>query len=258
MPPKITPHKIKHYGWRPDLPDQRDYVFQLKAPVKLPPAVDMRPQCPPVLDQGQLGSCTANAIASVYEFDQMKQKVAAPFIPSRLFIYYNERVIEGTVSQDSGATIRESVKVITKFGAPPETLWPYKITQFKVKPPAKVYTAGQKYQAVQYERVTQTLDGIKQALAAGFPVAYGFSVYESFESPQVAKTGIVPMPATSEKLLGGHANMLVGYNDATSRFLSKNSWGAGWGMAGYFTIPYGYLTNPNLSSDFWVVRSVEG
>lgn len=250
------PRKIKHYGWRPDLPDQRDYIFALPAAITLPSAVDLRPQCPPVLNQGQLGSCTANAIASAYEFDQMKQKVAAPFVPSRLFIYYNERVIEGTVSHDSGATIRDSVKAVAHYGAPPETLWPYKITQFTVKPPAKAYTAGKKYEAVQYQRVNQTLAGIKTALAAGFPVVYGFSVYQSFESPQVAKSGIVPMPAAKEQMVGGHANMLVGYDDAASRFLSKNSWGASWGMAGYCTIPYDYLTNPKLATDFWVVRSV--
>jgi C1A family cysteine protease len=258
MPSKPKPLKIKHYGWRPDLPDQRDYVFELLGVVHLAPAVDLRPHCPPVLNQGQLGSCTANAIASVYEFDQMKQKVAAPYVPSRLFIYYNERVLENTVSTDSGATIRDSVKSVTKWGAPPETLWPYKIGKFAVKPSANSYKVGKAHQAVQYQRVSQTLQGIKTALAGGFPVAYGFSVYESFESAQVAKTGVVPMPAASEKLLGGHANMLVGYNDATSRFLSQNSWGTAWGMAGYFTIPYDYLTNPNLSSDFWVVRGVEG
>ncbi len=250
------PRKIKHYGWRPDLPDQRDYMFAPRAPVKLPPAVDMRPQCPPVLDQGQLGSCTANAISSAYEFDQMKQKVAQPFVPSRLFIYYNERVIEGNVSQDSGATIRDSVKAVASWGAPPETLWPYKITKFAVKPPAKVYTAGKKYEAVKYQRVNQTLQDIQTALAGGFPVVYGFSVYASFETPAVAKSGVVPLPAASEKLLGGHANMLVGYDNSTSRFLSKNSWGTGWGMAGYCTIPYDYLTNPKLATDFWVVRSV--
>jgi C1A family cysteine protease len=252
------PLKIKHYGWRPDLPDQRDFAFALPKAIALPPKVDMRPQCPPVLNQGQLGSCTANAIASAYEFDQMKQKVAAPFVPSRLFIYYNERVLENSVAQDSGATIRDSVKAVTKWGAPPETLWPYQITKFTIKPPAPAYKAGKAHEAVKYQRVAQTLVGIKTALAGGFPVAYGFSVYESFETPQVAKTGIVPMPAASEKLLGGHANMLVGYDDSTNRFLSKNSWGSAWGMAGYFTIPYDYLTNPKLAQDFWVVSSVAG
>jgi C1A family cysteine protease len=252
------PLKIKHYGWRPDLPDQRDFVFSLPRVIALPPAVDLRPHCPPVLNQGQLGSCTANAIASVYEFDQMKQKVAKPYAPSRLFIYYNERVLENSVAQDSGATIRDSVKAVTKFGAPPEKLWPYKISQFAVKPPAPVFKIGKAHEAVQYERVTQTLAAIKTALAGGFPVVYGFSVYESFESAQVAKTGKVPLPAASETLIGGHANMLVGYHDASSRFLSKNSWGAAWGLHGYFTIPYEYLANPKLAQDFWVVRAVEG
>src|SRR5438445_13260812 len=131
---------IGHDGWVPDLPDQRDLVYSAPAPfiMALPTAVDLRPQCPPVYDQGQLGSCTGNAIAGAIEFERLKQKLT-DFVPSRLFIYYNERVIEGTVRSDSGAQIRDGIKSVASQGVCPETEWPYDITKFEQKPPSKAY-----------------------------------------------------------------------------------------------------------------------
>ncbi len=250
---------VHKFGWRPDLPDARDFMFQVAAPIlqALPPNVDLRAQCPPVLDQGQLGSCTANAVASAHQFDQMKQKAKKILTPSRLFIYYNERVLENTVNFDSGASIRDSVKVVAKNGVCSETKWPYVITKFKRKPNKACYTEGLKHQAINYQRLTQSLDQLKGCLAGGYPFIFGFTVYESFESAAVASSGIAPLPGPTERTLGGHAVMAVGYNDATARFLVKNSWGTGWGMSGYFTIPYAYLTNPRLASDFWTVSTVE-
>src|SRR5450631_3498884 len=126
------------YGWLPDLPDQRDLSYAAPAPLlkKLPASVDLRPQCPPVYDQGQLGSCTANAIAGAVQFDEIRSGIAPTWTPSRLFIYYNERALEGTVSADSGAQIRDGIKVIAKLGVCPESDWPYDITKFTEKPPA--------------------------------------------------------------------------------------------------------------------------
>src|SRR5437762_5153061 len=122
--------KISRYGWQPDLPDQRD--FQFKAPQvflrRLPSKIDMRKNCPPVYDQGQLGSCTANAIGAAFEFEQMKQNHGAGFMPSRLFIYYNERVMEHTVDMDSGAQIRDGIKSVNKQGVCPEQMLPYIIS----------------------------------------------------------------------------------------------------------------------------------
>jgi len=246
------------YGWVRDLPDQRDFLYA--APVAnmaaLPPSVDLRPQCPKtVYDQGQLGSCTANAIAGALEFDRIKEGLP-DFIPSRLFIYYNERAMEGTVATDSGAQIRDGIKSVGSIGAPPETDWPYKIAEFAVQPPQKAFTDAPLDKAVQYQSVPQVLAQMKGCLASRYPFVYGFTVYESFESPQVAKTGIVPMPATSEKVLGGHAVLAVGYDDSSQRFIVRNSWGPTWGMAGYFTVPYAYLTDANLSDDFWTIRLV--
>src|SRR5215471_16217728 len=243
--------KNKRYGWIPDLPDHRDHMYAAPAMVltALPPKVDLRPKCPPVVDQGQLGSCTANSIGNAHRFGQMKQGLANQFMPSRLFIYYNERVMEGTVNADSGAMIRDGIKSLAKQGACPEKQWPYTITKFASKPTQSCYKEAEKHQAVSYQRLVQTLSQLKGCLASGYPFVFGFTVYESFESQEVAKTGVVPMPAAGEKVLGGHAVVAVGYDDASQRFISRNSWGAAWGMAGYFTIPYGYLTDGNLADD---------
>lgn len=256
---KIAFRKILRYGWQPDLPDQRD--FQYKAPQafikKLPLKIDLRRRCPPVYDQGQIGSCTANAIGGAFEFGLMKQKAAAVFIPSRLFIYYNERVLEHSVNNDAGAQIRDGMKSVNKLGVCPETLWPYIIKKFAKKPPASAYKNALTHQVLSYERVTQSLNQMKGCLAAGYPFVFGFTVYESFEEATVAKTGKLNMPGNKEKVVGGHAVMAVGYNENSKRFIVRNSWGSNWGLKGYFTMPYDYLLDENLADDFWVVRVVE-
>ena len=254
------PYKIQRYGWIHDLPDQRDYLYA--APVMaveaLPASVDLRPQCPPVYDQGQLGSCTGNAIAGAIQFAQMKERLAQTFTPSRLFIYYNERAMEGTVGSDSGAQIRDGIKSVAKLGACPESMWPYDITKFTDKPPAADYTAAAQHKVKTYSRLTQSLVLMKGCVASGYPYVFGFTVYESFESPEVAKSGDVPMPKANDQPVGGHAVVAVGYDDAQQKFIVRNSWGSGWGLAGYFLIPYAYLTqaSPALASDFWTIRLV--
>jgi len=251
--------KISKFGWTPDLPDHRDHIYAT-APhisVALPPKVDLRPNCPPVLDQGELGSCTANAIANAHLFDQLKQKVSKVFPPSRLFIYYNERATEGTIKSDSGAMIRDGIKSIAQLGVCAETKWPYVIDKFTRKPTKPCYTAALKNQALSYQRINTLLE-MQGCLASGYPFVFGFSVYESFESEEVAKTGVVNMPTNSEKFIGGHAVLAVGYNFSTQRFIVMNSWGANWGDKGYFTIPYTYLSNNNLADDFWTVKKIKG
>jgi C1A family cysteine protease len=251
-----VPIKIQRYGWIPDLPDVRDYSFAAprEVLVKLPPSVDLRSQCPSVYDQGELGSCTANAIAAAIEFDLMKQKQKSIFIPSRLFLYYNERVMEGTVASDSGAQIRDGIKSVSKQGDCPENLWPYDVAKFAKKPPQTCYKSATKYTAVNYQSVTQDSNQLKGCLASGYPFVFGFTVYDSFESKTVAKTGNAPMPKKDEKTLGGHAVMAVGYDDSKQWFVVRNSWGPNWGMQGYFTLPYNYVGNSKLASDFWTIR----
>ena len=179
-------------------------------------------------------------------------------MPSRLFIYYNERVMEGTVSQDSGAQIRDGVKSVATLGAPPETDWPYDIAKFAQKPPPKAYSDAKQDLVTAYSRVTQDLLQMQGCLADGYPFVFGFTVYESFESDAVAQTGVVPMPASGEKVVGGHCVVAVGYDDSQRRFIIRNSWGTGWGMKGYCTMPYEYLLNSHLANDFWTIRSVAG
>jgi len=246
---------MQRYGWKRQLPDQRDWRFQSLAPTRFPSYVDLRSGLPPIYDQEQLGSCTANAGAGAIAFDQFRQKL--PQVePSRLFIYYNERVIEGTVPSDSGATLRDCMKAMADYGACSEVLWPYDTGRFAVKPSPQAYAAGLAHKGVSYWAVGQDLNSMRGCLAQRFPFVFGFSVYDSFESNAVAKTGVVPMPSASESMLGGHAVLCIGYNEKRQQFWCRNSWGAGWGLSGYFWMPYAYLLSADLSGDFWTLRSI--
>ncbi len=252
-------HKVSRYGWLPDLPDQRDLVYA--APrlglTKLPEKTDLRKACPPIYDQGQLGSCTANAIGGAFEFGLLKQSQAKDFMPSRLFIYYNEREIEHSVNSDSGAMIRDGIKTVNKQGVCPENMWPYNVAMFADKPSSACYANALQHQVLSYQRVDRNLNQMKSCLADGYPFVFGFTVYESFESATVAKTGKLNMPKKGEGAVGGHAVMAVGYDTAAKRFIIRNSWGTGWGLGGYFTMPFDYLMEGNLSDDFWTIRQVE-
>lgn len=250
---------FKWYGWRPDLPDQRDLMYAAPRALikKLPAKVDLRKLCPPVYNQGELGSCTANAIGAAFEFELLKQSQKNDFMPSRLFIYYNERVIEHTVNLDNGAEIRDGIKSVNQQGVCPETLLAYDIKKFAEKPKPACYKEALNHQVLSYHRVTRSLDQMKGCLADGFPFVLGFTVYDSFESATVAKTGKLNMPSPSEGIQGGHAVMAVGYDDTAKRFIIRNSWGTDWGLKGYFTMPYEYLMTENLSDDFWTIRLVE-
>jgi len=246
------------YGWRPDKPDFRD-LRQVERPstVPLPEVVDLRPQFGPCYDQGNLGSCTANAIAAVLEFDQCKQKLKSCFTPSRLFIYYNERVMEGTIGEDAGAEIRDGIKSVNQLGAPPEADWKYIESKFARKPVKKAYTNGKKHPALRYKRVNQTLASIRGCLASGLPFVFGFTVYDAFESDEVAKTGVLNLPTKGEKAVGGHAVVCAGYNMVSERVIVRNSWADDWGQNGYFTMPFAYILNNNLADDMWVVQQVQ-
>jgi len=250
--------RVSRYGWQPDIPDYRDLSYSVTRSLasKLPAKVDLTPHCPPVYDQGQLGSCTANAIGAAFQFNLMKQK-AQVFMPSRLFIYYNERVIENTINIDNGAQIRNGVKTLNKLGVCNEDDWTYIEAEFAQKPHLQCYKEAINHQALSYQRVQRDLKHLKGCLAEGYPIIFGFTVYDAFEEEKVAKTGVLNMPAKGEKFAGGHAVLAVGYDDASKRFIVRNSWGKKWGKKGYFTMPYDYLLNENLSDDFWTIRIVE-
>ena len=243
------------YGYIADTPDFRDHVFSNES-LDTQSKVDLRPKMPPVYDQGKLGSCTANALAGAVEYDSMCQGQGA-WVPSRLFIYYNERSLEGTILSDAGAQIRDGIKTLAKQGVCHESLWPYDIYKFEYMPSKQAYSDAVKYVALKYARVTQTLSNMKKCLNSGIPIVLGISVYSSFESAEVAKTGMVPMPSPSESMLGGHAVLCVGYDDSIKRFIMRNSWGFSWGDKGYFYIPYDYLLNPDLCADMWAINLIK-
>ncbi len=251
---------VRKMGWKPSLPDLRDHKYSAYLPVRslamLPPKVDLRPHCPPVYDQGELGSCTANALAGLAQFLLIRAGKPS-FVPSRLFVYYNERVLEDSVSEDSGASLTDGIKVLNKIGAPHESLWWYNVKKFAVKPGKAVYADAAKHLLGEYLSVDNTrIEEIKTVLSAGYPVVFGFTVYDSFMSDATAKTGVVRMPGKKEKIQGGHAVALVGYDDSDHTFLVRNSWGIGWGDGGYCHMPYAYVTDRDLSDDFWTAHAI--
>lgn len=257
--PNSTPTK-HFYGWKRDTPNVDDefHNFVVNSStldnIKL---VDLRSTCPAVYNQEKLGSCTANAIAAAYEYDEIKQNEKDVFIPSRLFIYYNERKIEGSVDTDSGAEIRDGIKSISVDGVCSEDMWKYDITKFTECPTQECYDEAKNHKSIEYKRVIQSLEQLKQCLIEGFPIVFGFNVYSSFETQEVAETGDMPMPKEGEELLGGHAVCAVGFDDNRHVFIVRNSWGDSWGDKGYFYMPYAFITNTSQCSDFWTVRKVK-
>jgi len=239
--------------------DHPHHEFALTRAV-LPEKVDLRSKLPPVYDQGSLGSCTANAIGAAYQFDQMNHhtdnKMVTPFIPSRLFVYYNERAMEGTIPNDYGAAIEDGVTSVSKVGVCPETMWPYDISKFTQKPPAETYKYASMCKVTSCKKLTQNEYQLKTALAQGYPIIFGMQIFTSFQSDAVATTGNAPMPSTHDECVGGHAVLISGYDNSKSCFIVRNSWGTSWGDKGYFYLPYKYVLDSKLCSDFWVLYSV--
>jgi C1A family cysteine protease len=247
-------------GWLPDLPDNRDHVFKpRRALPRLPSRVDLRNTgfMPGVYDQGYLGSCTANAVAGAFEYEQKRQGLT-DFNPARLFIYYEERRMINTLNEDSGAFIRDGLKVVNHLGAPNETLWPYDISRFTTAPNADVYADGLDHQAVGYATVDNQREfDVKQALAMGVPVVFGFTVYPWFESPDAH--GFCN-PVLNQQVLGGHAVVAVGYFRLKNKWwaIVRNSWGQSWGDSGYCYMPLRWICDYWNADDFWTVLQVEG
>lgn len=242
--------------------DERDHMFAtaLEAQVDLPPSKDLRtkPYFPPVLQQSSLGACVAHATASSVYFCLGKENIEQWF-PSRLFLYYNTRVfVEHTdPSEDSGVAVRDMAKSISRYHMCREQWWPYDIAKFSEKPDKVAYEKATIHEKFQYKRIDNTkIDQIKTAIAKGYPVIFGMSVFESFESEETLKTGIVTMPTPTEECLGGHSLLLVSYNDKTQMFTVLNSWGPDVMDKGFCYIPYAYLTNSELADGFWVLKFV--
>jgi C1A family cysteine protease len=256
---------LKGLGWQPDIRDERDELFAAQAPLAAAPAVySMLEHMPPVYDQGNLGSCTANSVAGGLQYTEkeMSNWSLRP-VPSRLFIYYNTRQLQGTIKSDSGASIRNSIKAVARWGYCPETAdlgTAYRTSDFKKTPPAKAYKAAAKHllATVGYARVGDPRTGmatvaqIKAAVGERNPVTFGFTVYESFSD--AGRTGICPMPKRGEGVEGGHAVLIIGWDDAKKAWLCRNSWGPKWGSEGHFWMPYEFQMQH--AQDYWVVKLV--
>lgn len=250
----VTPSGREFFGgYLPDLPDQRDLLYAAPPSIlrTLPVRFDRRDLLPPILNQDRIGSCVANAVALAAQFQTITQRDPDPDLPSRLELYYRGREAIGTVASDSGSQPRDVIKALAS-GVAGEDRWPYDISRFRDVPPSASAAPG-RVSAILYQRVFQEEHQIKASLANLYPVIVGFSVYESFTSLTVERTGTVPMPGYFERQLGGHCVLVVGYDDATRRYLFANSYGREWGDGGFGTLPYAMLAHPMLSSDFWSI-----
>src|SRR5690242_12891829 len=243
-------------GWTRSLPDHRDFLRAEPPPtMELPEAVDLSPLFPsPPFDQGDFGSCVFNAGAALMQYQQRRQGFPV-WMPSRLFWYKNVRLMEGTGNEDAGAVIRDAIKSLNATGVCYEALWPYDEKHFSPPPSQECYDVAENHQALRYARVRQYARYLKSELAQGNPVIFGATLYESFESAEVAKTGRVPYPGKDESPLGGHCMLAVGYDGDS--VLVRNSWGTSWGEGGYCWMPMDYLCSTNLADDFWVCTLLE-
>ena len=250
------------FGWKPDLPDHRDRLYSvsrysLEALENLPQKVDLRETglLSPIVDQGDIGACTAFSLVSLLRYDRRKQKLD-DYAISKLFVYYNEREAEGTTSIDNGAELRTGIKVLATLGYCAEDCWPYTKANLYVKPKTDCYIDASDNKAIEYFRLNnESIFELKNCLASGFPFVFGATIYRSFYEADTRR-GIVHMPRSNDQMMGGHAMCCVGYDDSIEAFIIKNSWGVFVGDQGYYYIPYAYMTNRNISDDFWTIRLV--
>lgn len=249
-------------GYLRDVHDDRDFKIKFSTPLSIdyPDIVDLRRFSPIVFDQQSLNSCTASAVALIYDWIHNRiynnDMNSRAFIPSRLFLYYNTRVISNNNYKDSGSSIRDTIKTIATIGICPESLWPYKINKFNVKPHGACYVSAKFNKTVQYLRVNQTSDQIERCLAISKnPIVFGINIYDSwYDNKDLRKSGRIHMPLPNEKLIGGHAMVIVGFNKKDKYFIVQNSWGKSWGDKGFCYIPYDYILDRKYAWDFWVIQ----
>ncbi len=253
------------YNLRPDEPDPRDHGYASSfSNTQLPASVDLRKQkgvFPPIFNQGNLNSCTANAVSAILYFDMIHQKWSETFTPSRLFIYHNELASEGKLNDkdyaEHGATVkmRDCLKTVDSDGFCSETLWPYDESKYNINPSAAALAEAKKYHSYEYQRIHhQDLNQIKACLASGLPFIFGIVIYKSFESDQVKQSGKVPLPQPGDEQLGAHAIVGVGYDDDQQVFIFRNSYGEDWGDQGYGYLPYSFMRR--YAFDFWVIQKI--
>lgn len=244
---------VPHLNVKKDKVDKRDYIFKPTA-ILLPGSVDLRRYDSPIQDQGYLGSCTGNAVAGACQL--ILKRELRPQTLSRLFIYYQERLLEGTVNYDAGAYLRDGIKSMYSWGSCLETIWQYNDQLLTVKPSSVAYSDARRRRVTLYQRCLD-FKSVKAALAKGIPVVVGFVVYDSFMTSNVAYTGRMPYPdIKTENVVGAHAVCLVGYDDSKQIFIARNSWGTTWGDRGYFYMPYKVIQNPDMGWDYWAISGM--
>lgn len=258
----------RKFGWKRDLPSQTDWPYALHpeflSAEPLPKKVDHRAEMSPVEDQGPLGSCVAQATGGQLERLQLqaiKEQANSPTVfgpefkdVSRLFIYFNARAIDGNTNEDAGTYIRSAVMAVRHTGICRESLWPYNPSRVFHVPSSECYEEGAKHKIFAGYRLDHRSEAqLKRCLASGYPFMFGVSLFESFMSREVARTGIVPMPSRREGFLGGHAMLCVGYDEEEKCWIVRNSWNKHWGIDGYCKIPFPMLTG-DLAADFWTIR----
>ena len=244
----------RRYGWIPDHPRHALARYSAQAPVALPPEVDLRPLCPEVWDQQRTNGCVGFMLAGMIAQIERKMGRVPKERPAPLFLYYNGRAKEHSTASDCGVMIHNAVTAADELGFSPESLCPFGEEVVCVRPSQAAYDEARKNDVSEHLKIERRLYDIKHCLADGFSVGAGISIYGSFETPEVARTGIIPLPNHGEEFKGGHAILIVGYSDARRRFIARNSWGTLWGLAGYFEIGYDFIMEADLSNDLQTVR----
>ncbi len=253
----LTRRQIKKYGWVADIPDSRDIWVSIPELNGVKTKVDLRSSgfLPEIRNQGDLGACATHSVIDAYLYDLHKNGTKLTFNPSVSFLYYNQRYINGTEKFDSGSNIRDTIKVINKLGLCPEELYPYDTIFFTDRPNLEAYTESKKnIRPMLYKRVKPVIDDILKVLCYDMPIIFGFSVCESFEHPEVSKTGLVTMPKIGERIIGSHSALIVGYDSEKKLLIVKNSHGTRFGALGYFWLPFSYI-NSRYCADLWIVYS---
>lgn len=243
---QITSKLGKKYGIKiSHIPNLNICYFSANS--NIPSMVDLRKNFPAAYDQGNLGSCTANAICGVISYENSN------FMGSRLFLYYNEQKSENNFQDDAKTELSDGINVLANYGICPESMWSYNESKFATKPPNNCYDVASTNKFMKIKQITNDLKNMKTVLSYAYPFVVGIAIYESFESDQVAKTGVVSMPQIDETCLGGQTVVCVGYDDNRQVWIMRNSWGTNWGDNGYFYLPYKYLFNKILATDLWII-----
>jgi C1A family cysteine protease len=256
---------MRKFCWLPDPPKAKDFnaVLKIQRTLALPLHVSLRNLIIAILDQGRLGSCVTNAIAQVWRAALIRAGIADPFLASRLFLYYFARALSGSTQRDAGTYIRAGFDIIRKLGAPREEIWPYSddLDTFRTMPSATALHAAYDQRAgVGYYRISEEgadrIAVIQQALAAGFLVVFGTQVSNRFQTWRVEFPPLT-IPGGTEAILGGHALVITGYDARGPEIVFEilNSWGPGYGDAGYTKFTAEYIAWEG-SQDFWIVEAL--